>query len=112
MYAQLHNDFRWFNQSTRRNHRVAPLIKLDATQHARTTVPVAQVKFIMLVASYQGYTELVLGATGSTTSIQYFYPLQYLRHVAIVRTCITNDPSAQCSRYPRSKLQSSPAKRR
>src|SRR2546421_10682753 len=63
--SQSHDNFGWFNQFARRNHRIALRIELDAPQFTKTTVPVTQIKLIMLVTPYDRNTVLLLGAAAS-----------------------------------------------
>src|SRR5450759_3979051 len=64
--SQSHDDFSRFNQLARRNLRIALRIKLDAPQFTKTTVSVAQIKLIVLVAPYDRDTRLLLVATASS----------------------------------------------
>src|SRR2546425_9796582 len=105
-HTQLHNDFSRFNESSRRNQWISLLIKLDATKGAKTTMPKAQTKLIMLVTTYRRLYEFVFRAT---TSIQHVYPFQYPSQVTDVCTCITDHGATQGTRNPRAKFQSAPA---
>src|SRR5207248_2974737 len=103
-----HNDFRRFDQSSRRNQWITLLIKLDAAKGAKTTIPVAQIELVMLIVPhYRGYQFLL----GATTSIQHVYPFQYLPEVAGVRACITDHTTTEGAGDARAKFESPPAKR-
>src|SRR5579884_2826878 len=98
--AQQHDDLRRLNQLTWRGYWITKLIELYTPLSTKTTVPIAQVEDLMMIALNHRCDRLLF----TRLRIQNFYPLQHLPQLTIMRTCITDDCATKRSRNPRAKL--------
>src|SRR5579871_207288 len=100
-HTQLHNNFRRFDQATRRDERIALRIELDAPACAKAAMTIAQIQLGVQVSPHVRRSNSVFVAT---PCVQHLDPLQDLAQIAVVRPRVTDDATSQCSRYARPKL--------
>ena len=107
-HAQLDDNFGWLNQSTWRHDRISVRIKCDVPACTKATLTITQVYFIMHIAPHHwdGNARLV---QRTAARIYYFNPGQHFTQLAIVRTRVRDDASAEGARNARPKFKTTPA---
>src|SRR2546426_836131 len=88
-YPQQHDDFGWIDHVPCGKYEMPALIKADLALFAKTTVAIAQVEFVMLIATDDWHRYLIFFCIAATR-IQNLDPLEYLAQIIVVRTCVTD----------------------
>src|SRR5712692_10613189 len=110
-YPQQHHDFGRLNHTPGGEDEMPMLIKADLPLFAETAMAIAQVEFVMQVATYDWHRYLIFSLCIAATRIQDLDPLKYLAQIIVVCTCVTDHSTTQRSRNADAKLESTPAHR-